>query len=159
MFRSEILNKYIKDVSIENILKWNVGDTPLWLYIAKFSKIKVMKDITAVYRVRPNSACHFETPKERFDFRKKGFEIPFYFIEKFGARKKTVDLLNAKYFRNELIYFSETGKFQEAKSAFQNIRKLKLLKIKDYILLFASINIVTKKLSALFLTSITKIRQ
>ena len=65
-----------------NIFK--MGDYPLWLEIARLSKIKYLNDITAVYRVSSNSASCYNDIEKRYDFIQSSFDIQFYFCKKYN---------------------------------------------------------------------------
>jgi glycosyltransferase involved in cell wall biosynthesis len=58
-----------------------MGDYPLWLYIAKHSKIGYMNDCTSVYRVLDNSASHKTDPLKQFEFYKQTMKVQAYFAE------------------------------------------------------------------------------
>ena len=44
------------------------GDVPMWFHLALKGKIKYLKDITANYRRRNESACHFSDKKKEYLF-------------------------------------------------------------------------------------------
>lgn len=80
VLRNRLLADYTKEVLVDLNIQFNVGDSPLWLYVAIKSRIKVLKDVTAVYRILNNSACHFDNPQKHHSFVMKGFEVPDFFL-------------------------------------------------------------------------------
>lgn len=68
-----------------SINKFKMGDYPMWLEIARNSKIKHLNDITAVYRKSANSAsCHYDIEK-RYDFLQSIYDVQFYFCKKYNV--------------------------------------------------------------------------
>ncbi|MBE0679895.1 MAG: GNAT family N-acetyltransferase, partial [Bacteroidales bacterium] len=84
MLRNDLLRSYFSEISGEMIDSFIVGDTPLWLFIAAKSRIGVLKEETAVYRILHNSACHFNDPADHYKFVLKGFEMADYFYSRYG---------------------------------------------------------------------------
>lgn len=84
LLRSELVKRYLDEISVETRSEFIVGDTPFWLFIAAKSKIAVMPDETAVYRIRENSACHFKSPEDHYRFVEQGFSIADYFFARYA---------------------------------------------------------------------------
>ncbi len=103
MFRSSLVKKLEKDIPFNIWTNWNVGDTALWLYISLISKIKVLPNVTAVYRINQNSASKFTDVHKKYQFRIKGFDIPFFFLDFSNAdqqlRKKVEISYNSMFIR------------------------------------------------------------
>jgi len=149
IFRTAIINQYFNEIPANVRSTWNVGDTPLWLYISLKHKIKVLPDVTAVYRILDSSACHYETPEERYNFYKKGFEVPNYFIENFNVKTDTVLEVKRKYLRMELNYYYELINYEKAKKKFEEINMVTKPSAREYLLLFGSYNQITNKITSL----------
>ena len=90
IIHTELVRQYLTETPEEIRDNFIVGDTPLWLFAAAKSRIGVLPDETAVYRILDNSACHFKTPGEHFRFVQKGFEMADYFCEKYGNNSPTL---------------------------------------------------------------------
>lgn len=58
-----------------------MSDYPLWLYIAKKTKIGYIDDITSVYRVQEESASHSKNSIKQFVFRLSAWDIRCYFAK------------------------------------------------------------------------------
>jgi len=99
VLRRSLLVDYTKEVLDNLNMEFNVGDTPLWLYVAIKSRIKVLKDVTAIYRILNNSACHFDDLHKHYAFVMKGFEVPDFFLTHYN-------------FPTELIIKNETRKLK-----------------------------------------------
>lgn len=81
LYRKEYLeNDFIKN-------KFIVGDLPLLLEISSNSKIKKLKESTAVYRVLPKSASHGFNFNQQIEFQKKILEIQLYYMKKHNKIK------------------------------------------------------------------------
>lgn len=110
MFRIEWAHK-AKEAGIF-IPQFKMGDYPLWLYIAKHTKIGYIDDITSVYRILEESASHFKSPYPGFLFEQSVWEIRYFFCEE-QALKQDLE-------RQEKGYYQE----QMYLSLFLNDRKL-----------------------------------
>lgn len=93
MLRMDILEKYYLEIHNNELSSWNVGDTPMWLYFAVRSNIKVLNDVTAVYRINIESASKTPDIEKHYQFIKKGYEIPDFFISKYGVSLQTMKLI------------------------------------------------------------------
>lgn len=103
MIRKDIIEKYQRDIGAERINTWRSGDTALWLYLLTFSKAKVMQDNTAVYRINAESASKFKDGKDKYLFRKSGFDIPFFFLRIKPISFLKTSKLYAQYYSNEMF--------------------------------------------------------
>lgn len=56
-FRTDLLKRYLNEIKPEN-KGWYSGDYPMWMYMSKKMKVKILPDITAVYRKREESASN-----------------------------------------------------------------------------------------------------
>ena len=104
LFRRELYNHYITEIGEEQIKRWNIGDTPMWLYFALKSAIKVLPDVTAVYRINENSASRFANVYDKYNFRIKGFEVPLFFKNTFPIDARTAKAIEIGYYRLFLRY-------------------------------------------------------
>jgi glycosyltransferase involved in cell wall biosynthesis len=147
MFRREIYSHYEEEIPLTIRSEFPVGDTPLWLYIAATSKIAVLPDETAVYRILENSACHFDDPNKHYAFVKKGFLIADYYIERYAkGDKKLAEKLEIKRLRNDLFHGFRTKDKSFAWEAYRKLMKHKIStrqKVSAYLFLLGSLNFIT----------------
>jgi glycosyltransferase involved in cell wall biosynthesis len=68
----------------DSINMFKMGDYPMWLEIARNSKIKYLNDITAVYRKSANSASSYYDIGKRYDFLQSCYDMQFYFCKKYN---------------------------------------------------------------------------
>lgn len=61
-----------------------LGDVPIWLQLMHVSKIKRFTDITAVYRLLPESASHSQDYEKRQKFIISTWEARKYYADKYG---------------------------------------------------------------------------
>ena len=86
LFRSYLRLNYEKDIRpIANRHKWQMDDTPLWLYITAHSKTKYMPEIMGVYRQLENSASHFTSYEKDCDFWISHYDMSLFFAKKYNA--------------------------------------------------------------------------
>lgn len=64
--------------------KFLLGDVPLWLQLMHVSKIKRLPEITAVYRLLPESASHSQDFEKRQKFIISTWEARKYYADKYG---------------------------------------------------------------------------
>ncbi len=62
---------------------WLMGDYPMWLWMAIKYKIYYMPDVTAVYRILPESASHSKDERKNYRFAKSGCDIKRFFNKKY----------------------------------------------------------------------------
>jgi glycosyltransferase involved in cell wall biosynthesis len=123
---------------------FNVGDTPLWLFLSVKSKIKVLSDATAVYRILDNSACHFIDPHQHHEFVQKGLEVPKYFIENYSSKKSILTKFKRKKIELDLSYAFKSSNRQLAIDARQRLEQEQLYSLKDRLWFFGSKNQINK---------------
>jgi glycosyltransferase involved in cell wall biosynthesis len=79
-------------------MDFKMGDYPLWLYIAKRSKIGYIKDCTAIYRLLNTSASHFNDAVKQFQFHKSAWDVSRYFA------KDTPYYYWVKFYEEKFVY-------------------------------------------------------
>ncbi|MDE5757746.1 MAG: glycosyltransferase, partial [Allobaculum sp.] len=84
VFRHDIQSKYHKEIQPQS-KKWSMGDYPLWLFFSHESKIKLIDNVTGVYRILPNSASHFDKSqyKQQLNFLKSSFDVSLYYMREY----------------------------------------------------------------------------
>jgi glycosyltransferase involved in cell wall biosynthesis len=65
-----------------------MGDYPLWLWISFWKKIFFIDEVTAVYRIMPNSLSHSSSIDIREKFIDSDFEMRDFFIKKYSPAQK-----------------------------------------------------------------------
>lgn len=84
-FRADINNKYSYDIPRDK--NWQMGDLPLWLYIASQCEIKYLPDVTSVYRILNNSASHFNSIEKSVSFCMSSYKIRCFFAKKYNCER------------------------------------------------------------------------
>ncbi len=84
--RKELLERYIEEVRPQD-RNWMMGDYPMWLYVAAHSEIRFIPEPTAVYRVLPRSASHFDSYEKAIRFHESAYEIRRYFAERYAPQQ------------------------------------------------------------------------
>jgi hypothetical protein len=158
MIRKDIVNNYI-DLFKDKMYDWDVGDTPLYLYTALNHQIKYLNDITAVYRINENSASKFSDLHKKYRFRVNGYKIPFYFIEKFGAKKETIERLNENYHRIHLRYAYEANDYKIAIDSYHYLLENGKLNPEDKLIYQSAKNPSYKKLYNIGLSGLSTVRK
>lgn len=136
LLRKDLFLKFIDDIGLKQLLSWGALDTPLWLYISLKSKIKVLKDITSVYRINLNSASKFTNVHKRFNFQLKGFEVPMYFLDNFSDSCDLKKEIEIKYLRTFLHYRYESKNNELGIEQFEQLNKLTVCNWEDYLLFY-----------------------
>lgn len=83
-FRADVNSKYSYDIPRDK--NWQMGDLPLWLYIASQCDIKYLPDVTSVYRKLNNSASHFNSVDKSVNFCMSSYKIRKFFAEKYNRQ-------------------------------------------------------------------------
>jgi glycosyltransferase involved in cell wall biosynthesis len=126
MFRKSLYDSYVRDIPDAIRRSFNVGDTPMWLYFALKSRIGVLPDVTAVYRILGDSACHFTSPHQHYNFVIKGFEVPDYFISNYNVSDRVKILNEQKKYKAGLVY---AFKIRDKALFNHNFSSIKMLKL------------------------------
>lgn len=97
VFSRSLLSNYLNTVIKEN-RNWKMGDYPLWLWFYINSKIGYIDEVTAFYRVLPESASHSKDGNKRVMFNISSFEIASYFGKQYLSENEYHRLLNKRLF-------------------------------------------------------------
>ena len=81
--RRSLYKQYLDDIHSIN-RKWAMGDYPLWLYLAKNSKIHYSRKITGVYRILEESVSHSVDSNKIIAFNKSVMDILAFYAEKYN---------------------------------------------------------------------------
>ena len=76
--------KYLENDIIKN--KFCIGDLPLLLEISSNSKVKYLKESTAVYRVLPKSASHGFDYKQHMVYCRRVLDIQLFYVNKYNKQ-------------------------------------------------------------------------
>lgn len=80
---NHLIDQYYKDIN-PSAQGWQMGDYPMWLWFSLNSKIKMLPDITAVYRLLHDSASHTSNDiSKMMAFRDGTVDIKVFFNEKY----------------------------------------------------------------------------
>lgn len=93
-FRKDLLDKIDYGYMQQS---FTMGDYPLWLEIAKISKLKYLPENTAVYRVLANSASHSADKRKQYEFHKNACEIKLFFSRIYPVSKTTKSKIRRQY--------------------------------------------------------------
>ena len=96
VYRQEIYN------NIHISRKFLMGDLPLWLEIARVSKIIYLPDVTANYRRLDDSASHSSDLNKRMRFIESSLQCRLYYA----------DIFNKSYLKQEIIKNTDISKFK-----------------------------------------------
>src|SRR5674476_1432753 len=87
VFTKAIFEYYQSEIPERMRIDWQMPDTPLWLYIALKSRIRVLPDSTAIYRIREVSKSRMTDKIQQFRFIEKGYEIPLFFASNYPVKQ------------------------------------------------------------------------
>lgn len=82
---------------------WLMGDYPMWLWIAKNSKIKFIDDITGIYRQLTQSASHSQKIIDRVLFAQSFEEIKLFYLKKYEQKDYIQTITEARILQCELL--------------------------------------------------------
>jgi len=124
MFATHLYDSYLRDIPKEVLESFNVGDTPLWLYIMLNSRVGVLSDVTAMYLINLQSASKFVNPHDHYSFVTKGFKVPEYFLSIYNGHLK--DELRTKLEkRKQLSTLHYAFKVKDKKLFLDSFRQIK----------------------------------
>jgi len=87
-FRREFANQYTEEIKpLEK--EWFIGDYSLWLFLSQKGQVKILNNVTTVYRRLLKSASNNQSIEKQFNFyRKINCMIDFY-IKRYGCQDNT----------------------------------------------------------------------
>ena len=88
LYRKEFLKN---DIAKNNFI---VGDLPLLIEISYKSKIKFLKEVTAIYRIIPKSASHGLNYQQEVKYKKGILQIQLYYINKYNRQDLTRKIIS-----------------------------------------------------------------
>jgi glycosyltransferase involved in cell wall biosynthesis len=121
-FRKKILFEFL---DTKNVLKdgFLLNDYPIWLYFAKKSKIKLINDVTGVYRISEESASQSVNPIKKIAFVENIKRQALWFLENIRSEE-----YNLAFYRKYSFLYAKYGEKQKR----HEIKKL-FFKNKQYI--------------------------
>lgn len=126
LVRADVLIK-AKSLYINEPRKgWKMGDLPMWLAVAKFSKVGYLSDNTATYRILDNSASHSSSIIKVIEFNQSAFNIRRWFCSKWNLPHYTTIIDENELFMN--YYLSIILKYENIDLYRQKVRNHKLIK-------------------------------
>lgn len=104
-YRTGLMKQYIEEVRPEERTNWSTNDFPVWLWFIQHSKVKLLEDITTVYRQRGESISHISDDFKRLRFSEGVYDIVDYFLSE-NKILKNEKKIRARYYSNMIsIYF------------------------------------------------------
>lgn len=97
--RRDTLIQYFKDIKPEE-KPWLLGDYPIWLYFALFSKTNYLPEKMAVYRMLENSASSRKDRTKGLKALSSIYEVKKHFIKMYGCKNETKELLENEYIQS-----------------------------------------------------------
>lgn len=97
MLRRSLLQKIPK-----NNVEFPMGDTPLWLDLLQLSKIKYLDEVSAVYRILPNSASRSNTKAKDLSFNLSILDMRIYYCYKYNF---AIPLSLQKKYNDRLLHY------------------------------------------------------
>jgi len=137
----------LKEHSNKDIDSFKMGDYPLWLQIAKWTKVGYIEDSLAVYRV---SECTASRPKElqkNYEFEESAFNVRKYFIDKYECSDITKEIIDINYHKFKLKYAYLYNNREIAQGIYDyltNKQKYERLHSDYFMYYFGTFNILTR---------------
>ena len=124
MARRELVTRYMAETDLATRIRFYVGDSPLWLFIAAKSRIAVLPFETAVYRILTSSACHISSDEEHYRFVMNGLDTAEYFLVNYGKDIQGLRIgLEQKKLKATLFYAFKAMDRSLAKSTHDELLK------------------------------------
>lgn len=90
--RRELIERYYEQIRPDLHPEWLTDDTPMWLWFAATSRIRVLEATTAVHRVLTGSVSHGDDYRKRLAFNDSIWDINGWFDAHYGASKRRDEL-------------------------------------------------------------------
>ena len=113
--------------------KFLMEDYPLWLYIAQSHKIGYLDDVTAVYRVLPESMSNTQNKVKAAIFNDSVLDVRVYFAEKNNCINLILDDMVSAY-KLQLNFGFENRQIDLAEKSYQFLKRHKRVDYRCYTL-------------------------
>ncbi len=100
--------EYIKDLDF-NMKSFLSGDTFLWLELSRRCKFRYMNESTAVRQMLTESVTQSRNPDKIIAFRKSGYELFKFFIDKYGCSPETEQVVHCNSIKSILALAYKSG--------------------------------------------------
>lgn len=107
-FRYDLLKKYLDEIKPQS-KGWYSGDYPMWMYMSKKMKVKNLSDITAVYRLREESASNTKNIHKKLFIHKYRYSIRKFFLDYFNSPLELRKKADLKSYREAEIHAIKAG--------------------------------------------------
>jgi glycosyltransferase involved in cell wall biosynthesis len=104
---------------------WLMADYPLWLEIARCSKVRYLDVETGVYRVLKHSASHSPDPIKNSYFSNSVFDIASHFMDKYGCSEGNKEKSRVIYYSRLLRSGFLINDYELARTGGEFLRKTK----------------------------------
>lgn len=120
LMRNDLMQKYYVEVQPHKY-NWKMGDYPMWLWISLHSKVHFLEDVTATYRITPESASHSTNVQKLIDFQESVHDVRRFFITNYkeADRKLLREALTTRNWYMFRIYIVKS----HDKEAFRFMRR------------------------------------
>lgn len=108
--RNDLLKDYFNQLSQVEFRKWTTEDFPMWLWFIQHSKIKFLKEISAVYRNRLGSMSHIKEDCKRLHFSVGVYNVVNYYLTTY-PKVKNEKKIKARYYSNMINLYFLSGKW------------------------------------------------
>lgn len=156
--RRQLLINYF-DYNVAETRGWLLSDLPLWLEIARHSKIGYIAESLATYRLLEESLSNTRNAKKRYQLHLSVADIREYYAKKYGCTEKTRGKMVVR--RNRVL-LADSFLVQDRKALFEAYLNLKSLNakisLKEYIFFFGTKSIFLRPLFY-YLYKLSKILQ
>jgi len=102
--------------------RYLMGDTPLFLELARITKFRLINEPLATYRMIPESATRSRDIQKEIRFWKSDLEMYMRFVERYDVDRATENLIRCRFARRFLRYASAAGDSELAQNAWADLR-------------------------------------
>jgi hypothetical protein len=141
LFLQSLIPQYLIDVCPQD-KNWLFGDTPLWIWMIKNSKVKYIDIVTGVYRILTESASHSKNPQKMENLCRNHFAFREWIMNKYEIKDEKLKQ-RVKYIKiRSLMGLACTNNY-EVKRIFEEV-KYEISQIKIFSLQCLLLKIIIK---------------
>lgn len=109
-YRNNLIKQYIEEVRPEERINWTTNDFPVWLWFIQHTKVKLLEDITTVYRQRNESISHIGNDFKRLRFLEGVYEVVDYYLSEY-SNQINENKIKSRYYSNLINNYFLTRKW------------------------------------------------
>lgn len=115
-YLNSLAMQYLKEIKPQEKQNWTTNDFPMWLFFIQHYKIKLLEDITTVYRERSESVSHIGDDIKRLQFSEGVYDIVDFYLNQF-QNITNENKIRARYYSDMIKMYFLTRRWDDIRKS------------------------------------------